>query len=225
MHFESFLQSALKSLGILSCALGVGFISFLAGFIGPLIFMPESNLGPLLGIFITGPVGFGVGLLLGTLIFGLTDKTSDLRTEMRWLCLLWVLSLLGYRFLNFFGGYALLSVVGLQTAIIIVGSVFVVAGKKRHAVPPVTNIRRAILVVAAVAMALMSVFPPVEVTAAVQGSEPLFIFMLDSRLDASMHVPDYTIDPGLLLARWAVIAAIALAACLLIGLRRRGPWG
>lgn len=46
----------------------VGGISFLAGFIGPIIFMPTSNQGPLLGIFITGPIGFVVGVVLGAVV-------------------------------------------------------------------------------------------------------------------------------------------------------------
>jgi hypothetical protein len=47
----------------------LGSIGFVAGFIGPIIFSPESNQGPLLGIFITGPVGFVSGLIAGG-IFG-----------------------------------------------------------------------------------------------------------------------------------------------------------
>ncbi len=43
----------------------IGGISFVAGFIGPIIFAPEANQGPLLGIFITGPLGFLVGLIIG----------------------------------------------------------------------------------------------------------------------------------------------------------------
>jgi hypothetical protein len=46
----------------------VGGIGFVAGFVGPIIFTPESNQGPLLGIFITGPLGFIVGALAGYLI-------------------------------------------------------------------------------------------------------------------------------------------------------------
>jgi hypothetical protein len=34
-------------------ALGVP--SLLLGYFGPIYFMPENNLGPLLGIFVTGP--------------------------------------------------------------------------------------------------------------------------------------------------------------------------
>lgn len=43
----------------------VGIISFLAGFIGPMIFAPGANQGPLLGIIYTGPIGTIVGLVWG----------------------------------------------------------------------------------------------------------------------------------------------------------------
>lgn len=46
----------------------VGALSFALGFIGPLIVWPDGNLGPLLGILITGPLGF-VGGALGALGF------------------------------------------------------------------------------------------------------------------------------------------------------------
>jgi hypothetical protein len=39
----------------------VGGIGFCGGFFGPLIFAPQANQGPLLGIFITGPLGFLAG--------------------------------------------------------------------------------------------------------------------------------------------------------------------
>src|SRR5438477_10896021 len=46
-------------------ALIVGAISFLGGFAGPIFLKPESNQGPLLGIFITGPLGFVIGFIVG----------------------------------------------------------------------------------------------------------------------------------------------------------------
>lgn len=39
----------------------VGTAGFLAGFIGPLLFAPHANQGPLLGLFVTGPLGFVLG--------------------------------------------------------------------------------------------------------------------------------------------------------------------
>lgn len=39
------------------------FAGFVAGFIGPLILAPQANQGPLLGLFITAPLGGLVGAL------------------------------------------------------------------------------------------------------------------------------------------------------------------
>ena len=47
-------------------ALTMGCIGFLFGCFGPIIFTPQSNQGPLLGIFITGPLGFLLGTVVGT---------------------------------------------------------------------------------------------------------------------------------------------------------------
>jgi hypothetical protein len=43
----------------------IGGIGFVAGFFGPIIFAPEANQGPLLGILITGPLGFLIGAVAG----------------------------------------------------------------------------------------------------------------------------------------------------------------
>lgn len=48
-------------------AIGLSGIAFLGGFIGPIILTPDANQGPLLGIFITGPLGFFAGAVLGNL--------------------------------------------------------------------------------------------------------------------------------------------------------------
>jgi len=42
-------------------ALVTGAVGFTAGFFGPMIFVPGANQGPLLGIFITGPLGLMLG--------------------------------------------------------------------------------------------------------------------------------------------------------------------
>jgi len=46
-------------------ALVIGGLAFACGFFGPIVLAPEANQGPLLGIFITGPLGFLLGGLLG----------------------------------------------------------------------------------------------------------------------------------------------------------------
>ena len=46
-------------------ALFIGGIAFSVGFFGPMVFTPDANQGPMLGIFITGPLGLLVGAVWG----------------------------------------------------------------------------------------------------------------------------------------------------------------
>jgi hypothetical protein len=46
----------------------VGAIGFVAGFFGPIVVAPDANQGPLLGIFVTGPLGFVVGVSIGWIV-------------------------------------------------------------------------------------------------------------------------------------------------------------
>jgi len=48
------------------CLLGA--IGFAGGFFGPMILMPDANQGPMFGIFISGPLGFVIGLVGGALV-------------------------------------------------------------------------------------------------------------------------------------------------------------
>lgn len=50
---------------VLTGAALLGGIGFCAGFFGPLVFAPEANQGPLLGLLITGPLGFLLGGVAG----------------------------------------------------------------------------------------------------------------------------------------------------------------
>ncbi len=54
-----------STLRVLRTAIMVGGVTFAAGFFGPIILAPDANQGPLLGIFITGPLGFTLGLAWG----------------------------------------------------------------------------------------------------------------------------------------------------------------
>jgi hypothetical protein len=46
----------------------LGSIGFAAGFFGPMILTPDANQGPLLGMFVTGPLGVLVGAVIGGLV-------------------------------------------------------------------------------------------------------------------------------------------------------------
>jgi hypothetical protein len=66
--------------GILTIALCwaavVGALAFCAGFFGPMILAPGANQGPLLGLFITGPLGFVGGGTAG-LIYALWRRSNN----------------------------------------------------------------------------------------------------------------------------------------------------
>lgn len=68
-----------RSPPLLFWPLAVGGVGFLAGFFGPIIFVPEANQGPLLGIFITGPGGAALGLVLGVIC-----RVLPLSARRRW---------------------------------------------------------------------------------------------------------------------------------------------
>ena len=73
------MKSGMKSgpsflLCLFAGSLGLGFLSFLVGFVGPMIFMPTSNQGPLIGIFITGPLGLLIGGLVGIIYWAGINK-------------------------------------------------------------------------------------------------------------------------------------------------------
>ena len=55
----------------------LGGIGFAAGFFGPIVFTPDANQGPLLGIFITGPLGFVLGSAAGCLYAHTRSRTPE----------------------------------------------------------------------------------------------------------------------------------------------------
>lgn len=51
----------------------LGGIAFALGFFGPMVLQPDSPQGPMLGILVTGPAGFVLGLV-GGMIVGLIRR-------------------------------------------------------------------------------------------------------------------------------------------------------
>lgn len=54
-----------RPLAIGTCVLVLGLAGFAAGFFGPMLLNPDANQGPMTGIFLTGPGGAVLGLVLG----------------------------------------------------------------------------------------------------------------------------------------------------------------
>ena len=63
-------------------ALVLGGVGFLFGFLGPIALSPDANQGPLLGIFITGPGGAVLGLLVGVVTGALGVSPSTFKTVL-----------------------------------------------------------------------------------------------------------------------------------------------
>jgi hypothetical protein len=58
-------------------AIILGAIGFCGGFFGPIIFAPDANQGPLLGLFITGPLGFLLGGIGGLVYWLAKGRKAD----------------------------------------------------------------------------------------------------------------------------------------------------
>ncbi len=56
----------------------LGAAGFTAGFFGPIVFLPDSNTGPMIGIFLTGPGGAVLGLAMGLVVrsLGMSNAAS-----------------------------------------------------------------------------------------------------------------------------------------------------
>lgn len=61
----------------------VGAFGFVAGFFGPIIFTPEANQGPLLGIFITGPLGVILGTAIGIVFYLVRQRNPEFNDPLR----------------------------------------------------------------------------------------------------------------------------------------------
>lgn len=66
--------------------LALGATGFVAGFFGPMIFNPQANQGPLLGLLITGPLGVAAGFALGLVFKWLPIAVKHKSTALLSIC-------------------------------------------------------------------------------------------------------------------------------------------
>ena len=192
-------------------ALIAGCVAFAIGFVGPAVFS-SSNLGPLLGIFVTGPLGLLVGALVGILVSAGDSAGRALNAELRWLLGAWLATLL-YTLGSSVVGIGLVAI-GAQVAVIICAAVLLYLVPAT--LPQWISSNRPIFLLGGLSAFLASLFPPV-----VQASgRTTFAHFLDPRFDASTHVPDYVVDQSILFLIFVVIVS-AFALIVVIGEKSR----
>jgi hypothetical protein len=201
----------------------LGPVSFIGGFVGPLIFS-RSNLGPLLGIFVTGPAGMIVGVLLGVL-WSTQRSLSSLSTELVWLALAWLVTL-PYTLFGMQFGFGW---VGALLEALAVGCAYwlFLEPAIRGALPALIRPLAPPILGALLLMLVMTIFPPAIAPwwgRPQPGSKvppPTFAFILDSRFDASQHVPELAVDRTALVREWLGTSALAVAICLLLAVNSK----
>lgn len=205
---------------IISTASSVGFIMFLIGYVGPLILWPEANLGPLLGIFITGPLGFFSGGVVGFWLL-LRNPAKKVGTiEWGMLFLFWLLSMAWYLMFYMFGPTAILLGTICQL-VAVVGTAVLYRQRCRDLNKPVDR-RSLSIVFAALLIIGTEVFPPVthpDWSRPQDGylqNPPAAVFYWDARLDSSRKVPQLAINRSRLMEIWLWVASINLAAWLVL---------
>jgi hypothetical protein len=209
----------------------IGGSSFAIGFIGPIL-LSDNNLGPLLGIFFTGPVGTLAGALIGIIRSVLHAGTRRLLTELRWLVSIWGISLLYTIFV--IGGFGKMMIIGalsIQALAVVVGIFLICKDNVARNLPHFALRYGKVYLCAAVLIVLTFIFPPVipdkdmweqnKNSILTLEALPKFTFFLDHRLDASKQLPMLDIAKGKLILECLVIFAATGFVCLIIGVRTK----
>ena len=198
----------------------VGFITFLCGFVGPIILTPEANLGPLLGLFITGPLGFLLGGVIGfwRILWDSTRKTGALEWGM--FLVIWLLMMGWYLIFFMFGPTAILLGTLCQLAAA-VGTALIYRQRCGKLNQPIDR-RFFSVLFAALFIISTEVFPPVTHPDWARPQDgylqnpPAAVFYWDSRLDSSYKVPQLAINRNRLMELWVLIISLNTVAWLVL---------
>ncbi len=199
----------------------VGGIGFALGFLGPMVLSPRNNLGPLLGIFVTGPAGVLLGPAVGVATRVRRTTLESLPAARTWLVLGWLL-VCGYYGFSGSGMVVTARVaVCLMLAYLVVGAALAIRVGRLQGSSTMGKWLTWTLVVGAALVFALSLFPPVgkpswaRTAAKAGGALPRSAFLFDEGFDGRRHLPIYAVDVG----RWF---AELLAATIATGVARLG---
>lgn len=189
-----------------------GLIGFGIGYVAPVL-VSQSNLGPLLGILVTGPVGAlagaGVGLARCSREAGVRESTS--------LVIYWsAICLLALSYTAFLLKIAPRLALGALALLVILTICTAVAGRREETVAVGFLSRHRIPILIAMTLVFVSsLFPPVAAVGAETAGHLRIAFLLDPQLDASRAVAPLQVRTALLLLEWVVSivgASVTIAA-------------
>jgi hypothetical protein len=202
----------------------IGGVSFVAGFAGPLL-LSTSNLGPLLGIFVTGPLGFLVGGLVGAL--RVSHRSARLASIL--IAVVWALTL-AYTYLAALLLVLMVYLVVPLHALIIVSAVYLLASPMTRAQLP-DGLRQSgpVVIGAQVIIVAMTLYPPViKPWWGTPGDPapnpfPSFAFVLDHGFELSKRIPtfpQFVVNRPQLVLEWLIVIAVAFVLSLVIRVLR-----
>jgi hypothetical protein len=195
-----------------------GLICFGIGYLAPVL-VSQSNLGPLLGILVTGPVGALAGAGVG---LARCSRQTGLR-ESRSLVVYWsAIYLLALFYTAFLLKIAPRFALGALALLVILTICTAVVGRREEAdAVGVLSRHRIPILIAMTLVFVSSLFPPVAAVGAETAGHLRMAFLLDPQLDASRKVAPLHVRTALLLLEWAVIIAGASVAIAARGRKRR----
>jgi hypothetical protein len=182
------------------------------GVIVPAVASP-SNLAPMLGLFITGPLGF---IAASAWAFSRSEPAQPVRRSEFQLFALWLATLAYTLMLDIAPRAALAGVLAQLLVTVAAMRLDRAAGRQLWVFLAVSAFL--------VASVLASLYPPTATNplSGGNGASPLsFVFLLDGRLDARHHVAPLVIRRGLLLGEWG-LASIGVALTVLAANRSNG---
>jgi hypothetical protein len=198
-----------------------GICGLLIGIAGPALFL-RSNLGPLTGFLLSGPMGAIAGTFCGLLA---AERRGESRPGiLGGVVLAWSL-VAGYTLVMFrlsprlAAAAIILQLIGAIATVLLVWRWTALVPRRAHRLAAILGV--ACFLTLAVAS---TAFPPVALPVRDKVAEGSFsfAFLLDPRLNASHHPPALLVDMARLCVQWAAIAffGAASAAAFWLGQRR-----